>query len=116
MDLAEHLAVPYLLTTYAATLHDGTWQRFAAYPELGCVTHADTIIEALDKLEEARVGLILERLASGRDIPTPRPPLRSLMAELDPEQLRELRARLATLSNGTSPGHGDMNGAGEGKP
>lgn len=99
MNLAEHLAVPYLLTTYAAPTDEG-WKRFAEYPELDVRSYADTLLEAMDLLEEKRIDLIVERLAHGQEIPVPRPPLRSLMAELSPERLREIEGRLAARTNG----------------
>jgi hypothetical protein len=97
MDLEEHLAVPYRLTTYAAPLADGSWKRFAEYPELEVVVWADTLVEAMEKLECARVGHIVERLARDEPVTVPRSPLRSLLAELDPDEVTALRDRLAGL-------------------
>jgi predicted RNase H-like HicB family nuclease len=99
VNLAEHLAVPYRLTTYAAPTDEG-WKRFAEYPEIDLRTYADTLMEAMDRLEEARIDFIVERLAHGDAIPVPRPPLRSLMAELPPERLREIEGRLTAAANG----------------
>jgi hypothetical protein len=99
VNLAEHLAVPYLLTTYAAPTEHG-WKRFAEYPEIQVSTYADTLVEAMEQLEEERVAYIIDRLARGQEIPVPRPPLRSLMAEITPERLREMQSRLAAKTNG----------------
>lgn len=100
MTLEEHLAVPYLLTTYAAPLADGSWKRWAEYPEIGVVRWADTLVEAMDLLEEERVSYIVERLAHGEPIPVPRPPLRALMAELSPASLRAIEDRLVAHASG----------------
>ena len=76
MTPEEHLAVPYILVIESFEGPDGTWLRRAEYPELpDCVGIAETPLEALDRLEEARVRLILERLEQGQPIPVPRPPL-----------------------------------------
>ena len=32
----EDLAIPYRLVAYSAVTADGSWRRFAAYPEIGC--------------------------------------------------------------------------------
>jgi predicted RNase H-like HicB family nuclease len=87
MNLEDHLAVPYKLIVYSAPGPDGEWHRYAAYPELGCVSQGETPMEAMDRLEEQRIRLIVERLQTGEPIPVPRPPLRSLAAALDAERL-----------------------------
>ena len=87
MNLEEHLAVPYRLIVYSAPDQDGEWRRYAAYPELGCVSEGETPMEAMDKLEEQRIRYIVEHLQKGEPIPVPRPPLRSLAAALDAERL-----------------------------
>ena len=87
MNLEEHLAVPYKLIVYSAPAEDGQWRRYAAYPELGCVSEGETPMEAMDRLEEQRVRYIVERLQKGEPIPVPRPPLRSLAAAQDAERL-----------------------------
>jgi predicted RNase H-like HicB family nuclease len=72
----EYLAVPYILVIESFEGPDGAWLRRASYPELpNCVGIAETPLDALDRLEEARVRLILERLNRGEPIPVPRPPL-----------------------------------------
>jgi predicted RNase H-like HicB family nuclease len=87
MNLEEHLAVPYKLIVYSAPDADGEWRRYAAYPELGCVSEGETPMEAMDGLEEQRVRYIVDHLQRGEPIPVPRPPLRSLAAALDAERL-----------------------------
>src|SRR5919204_4859690 len=87
MKLEEYLAIPYKLVAYSAVRPDGTWRRYAEYPEIGCVSEADTPWEAMEKLEELRVRYIVERVQRGEPIPVPRPPLRSLASALDLERL-----------------------------
>ena len=75
----EHLRVPYTMIIASVRRPDGSWTRRAEYPELpGCVAEADSPLDAIDRLEALRVRTILERLARGEAIPTPRPPLRRL--------------------------------------
>jgi predicted RNase H-like HicB family nuclease len=87
MNLEEHLAVPYKLIVYSAPSSNGEWRRYAAYPELGCVSEGETPMEAMDRLEEQRIRYIVEHLQKGEPIPVPRPPLRSLAAAMDAERL-----------------------------
>jgi predicted RNase H-like HicB family nuclease len=87
MKLEEYLAIPYRLVVYSAETPDGTWRRFAAYPEIGCVSDADTPWEAQERLEELRVRYIIDHVQRGEPIPVPRPPLKSLTTVLDLERL-----------------------------
>ena len=87
LSLEQHLAVPYKLIVYSARGLDGEWRRYAAYPELGCVSEGETPTEAMERLEEQRIRYIVEHLQRGEPIPVPRPPLRSLAAALDAERL-----------------------------
>ena len=87
MQLEEYLAVPYRLVAYSAPGPDGTWRRFAEYPEIGCIAEAETPGEAMEKLEELRIKYIVDRVQKGEPIPVPRPPLRSLLATVDRERL-----------------------------
>ena len=87
MQLAEYLSIPYRLVAYSAPGPDGSWRRYAEYPEIGCISEADTPTEAMEKLEELRVQYIVERVRKGESIPVPRPPLRSLASVLDLERL-----------------------------
>ena len=91
MQLEEYLAIPYRLVAYSAPGPDGTWRRYAEYPEIGILCEADTPTEAMELLEERRVQYILERVRSGEPIPVPRPPLRSLASVLDLERLNFAR-------------------------
>ena len=87
MKLEEYLAIPYRLVVYSAEAPDGTWRRFAAYPEIGCVSEADTPWEAQERLEEQRVRYIIDHVQRGEPIPVPRPPLKSLTTVLELERL-----------------------------
>lgn len=91
MQLEEYLSIPYRLVAYSAPGPDGTWRRYAEYPEIGCISEAETLTEAMDKLEELRVQYILQRVRTGEPIPVPRPPLRSLASVLDLERLNFAR-------------------------
>jgi predicted RNase H-like HicB family nuclease len=72
----EYLAVPYVLVVESVQGPGGEWLRRAEYPELpGCMGIAYSPLDALDKLEEARVRIVLDRLERGEPIPVPRPPL-----------------------------------------
>jgi len=89
MELEDYLAVPYILVMESVEGPDGEWVRRAEYPELpGCVAEAFSPIEALDKLEQARVRYIAERLARGEKVPVPRPPLRHLLPPTAPDAER----------------------------
>jgi hypothetical protein len=87
MRLEDYLAIPYRLVAYSAPRADGTWKRFAAYPEIGCVSEADTPGEAQEQLEEQRIRYIIDHVQRGEPIPVPRPPLKSLTTMLDLERL-----------------------------
>ena len=87
MKLEEYLAIPYRLVAYSAEAPDGSWRRFAAYPEIGVVSEADTPWEAQERLEEQRVRYIIDHVQRGEPIPVPRPPLKSLTTVLDLERL-----------------------------
>lgn len=77
--------MPYVLVMESVRRPDGVWTRRAEYPELlGCVAEAQSPLEALDKLEEARVRWIVERLERGEAVPVPRPPLRERVRAADP--------------------------------
>jgi predicted RNase H-like HicB family nuclease len=67
---------------------DGVWVRRAEYPELpGCVAEAESPLDAIDRLDALRVSMILERLARGEPVPTPRPPLHRLAGTAQPSPL-----------------------------
>jgi predicted RNase H-like HicB family nuclease len=87
MKLEEYLSIPYRLVAYSAPSKDGTWRRYAEYPEIGVISEAETPWEAMEKLEELRIRYIVEHVQRGEPIPVPRPPLRSLASALDLERL-----------------------------
>ena len=88
MTLEEHLAVPYVLCLESVAAPDGEWLRRAHYPELpGCVGEGASPLDAIARLEEARIHLITDRLARGEHVPVPRPPLRVAPAALNAERL-----------------------------
>jgi hypothetical protein len=76
MSPEEYLSIPYVLVVESLEGADGNWFRRAQYPELGITADAATPIAAIEKLEEARVTTILNRIERGETIPVPRPPLR----------------------------------------
>ena len=88
MTLEEHLAVPYVLCLESVAGPGGEWVRRAHYPELpGCVGEGASPLEAIARLDEARVRYIAERLARGEPIPVPRPPLRAAQPAVNAERL-----------------------------
>jgi hypothetical protein len=87
MNLEEYLAIPYRLVAYSAEAPDGSWRRYAAYPELGVSSEADTPWEAQELLEEQRIHYIIDHVQRGEPIPVPRPPLKSMTTVLDLERL-----------------------------
>jgi predicted RNase H-like HicB family nuclease len=87
-DLDYYLAVPYVLAMESVEHDDGDWYRRAEYPELpGCSAEAYSAVEAIEKLEEARVRCIRQLLERGEKVPVPRPPLRSAGEALNPDRL-----------------------------
>jgi hypothetical protein len=87
MTPEEYLAIPYVMVVESIEGPDGEWFRRAMYPELGIVGEALSPLDAIAKLEEARVSTILGRLERGEPVPVPRPPLRDEIGGLDPEKL-----------------------------
>jgi len=87
MTPEEYLAIPYVLVVESLEGPDGNWFRRAQYPELGVSADAASPIDAIDKLEEARVATILSRLERGEAIPVPRAPLKEDLSGLDREHL-----------------------------
>jgi len=78
--LAYYEAVPYLLVVESVE-RGGEWLRRASYPELpGCVAEAVSAVEAMEKLEQARLRLLRQLWDRGAPIPVPRPPLRGAVA------------------------------------
>ena len=91
MTPEEYLAIPYVLVLESIEGPDGDWFRRATYPELGVVGEALSPLDAIARLEEARVATILGRLERGLAVPVPRPPLRGEIGGLRQEQLRFTR-------------------------
>jgi predicted RNase H-like HicB family nuclease len=78
VNIDDYLAIPYILEIWSLRRSDGQWVRHAEYPELpGCAAEAFTTIEAVEKVEAARVDFIKSRLSRGEQIPIPRQPLRA---------------------------------------
>jgi hypothetical protein len=74
-DLAYYEAVPYLLVIESVQ-RGNEWLRRAEHPELpGCSVEAPSAVEAMEKLEQARLSLLRQLWNSGAPIPVPRPPL-----------------------------------------
>ena len=83
----EYLAIPYVLVVESVEGPDGQWFRRAMYPELGISGEALSPLDAIAKLEEARVTTILSKLERGEPVPVPRPPLREEIGGLDAQKL-----------------------------
>src|SRR5919199_6107324 len=87
MSPEEYLAIPYVLVVESVEGPDGQWFRRAMYPELGIAGEALSPLDAIAKLEEARVSTILSKLERGEPVPVPRPPLREEIGGLGPPKL-----------------------------
>jgi predicted RNase H-like HicB family nuclease len=71
MKVGDYLRVPYVVTAQSQPLPDGSWIRHVEHPELpGCVADADSITEALERLDQRRVHVVLNLLAEGTIPPT----------------------------------------------
>src|SRR6202158_2482669 len=88
MTPEEYLAVPYVLVVESVEGPDGPWSRRPMYPELGISGEALSPLDAIAKLEEARVSTILGKLERGEPVPVPRPPLREEIGGLDTQKIR----------------------------
>jgi len=54
----------------------GDWLRRASYPELpGAVVEAESAVDAIDRVDDKRIEIILGRLDRGMQVPVPRPPI-----------------------------------------
>lgn len=97
MELSELLAVPFMLVVHSVEHEDGSWSRRAEYPELpGVFAEAPTAVEAMARVERAKVRYLFATHARGEDVPTSRSPLKTggsglgsaaihqILAELDP--------------------------------
>lgn len=73
MKVGEYLRVPYVVTAQSQPRPDGSWVRHVEHPELpGCTADADSITEALERLDCRRVSVVLGLLAEGRVPPVRR--------------------------------------------
>lgn len=73
MKVGEYLRVPYLVTAQSRPLPDGTWIRRVEHPELpDCAAEADSITEALYRLDTRRVEVVLTMLSAGEAPPAGR--------------------------------------------
>jgi hypothetical protein len=76
MTYEEYLRVPYVLVVESVEKPDGDWLRRASYPELaGALVEAESAVEAIERVDDKRVEIILDRLDRGLPVPVPRPPL-----------------------------------------
>jgi predicted RNase H-like HicB family nuclease len=74
-DLSYYEAVPYLVVIESVQ-RGNEWLRRAEHPELpGCSVEAPSAVEAMEKLEQARLSLLRQLWDRGAPIPVPRPPL-----------------------------------------
>lgn len=87
MTPEEHLAVPYVMVMESVRDAKGDWYRRAEYPELGVAGEAYSPLDAIDKLETARVEHILTAIQRGESVPVPRAPLRSGQEGINAERL-----------------------------
>ena len=69
MTPEEYLAIPYVLVVESVEGPDGQWFRRAMYPELGISGEALSPLDAIAKLEEARVTTILSKLERASPCP-----------------------------------------------
>ena len=50
------------------------WPRRASYPELpGAIAEAESVIDAIDRADDKRIEIILDRPERGMAFPVPRP-------------------------------------------
>jgi predicted RNase H-like HicB family nuclease len=76
MRVGDYLRVPYIVTAESRPAPDGTWVRRVEHPELpDCSAEADSIVEALQRLDSRRVEVVLAMLADGRTPPARHAPM-----------------------------------------
>jgi predicted RNase H-like HicB family nuclease len=93
--VGDYLRVPYIVTAQSQSRPDGTWVRHVEHPELpDCSAEAESIAEALARLDARRIEVVLALLAEGRT-----PPRRALIGETAAKQ----RARRCGLGPRTEP-------------
>jgi predicted RNase H-like HicB family nuclease len=68
-DLGYYMALPY---TIQLTPIEDYW--FVKIPLLeGCMSHGDSQAEALEMIEDAKLGWLTDALETGSEIPEPKP-------------------------------------------
>jgi predicted RNase H-like HicB family nuclease len=76
MTHEEYLRIPYVLVVESVRKPDGDWLRRASFPELaGALAEAESVIEAIERADDLRSEIILDRLNRGLPVPVPRLPL-----------------------------------------
>jgi antitoxin HicB len=71
-DIKFYMGLDYPITIDKFVEYDGKKKYVAEITDLpGCSTHAETIKEALEKLEDAKIGWLEVSLERGLDIPEP---------------------------------------------
>jgi predicted RNase H-like HicB family nuclease len=75
--LRDYLSVPYMLESETTEASPGSWCSGVSYPELpGCLAETAVVADALQRLEQLRIEMIVAMFVAGRFPPVPRPPLR----------------------------------------
>ena len=76
MLLRDYLSVPYMLESETIEASPGSWCSRVSYPELpGCLAESAVVEDALQRLEQLRIEMIVAMFVAGRFPPVPRPPL-----------------------------------------
>jgi hypothetical protein len=72
----EYLRVPFVLVVESVEKPGGDWLRRASYPELpGAIVEAESVVDAIDRVEDRRIEIIMTCLDRGMRVPVPRPPI-----------------------------------------
>jgi len=70
----EYLRVPFVMAVESVEKPGGNWPRRASYPELpGAIAEAESVIDAIDRADDKRIEIILDRPERGMAFPVPRP-------------------------------------------
>ena len=100
MELHELLAVPFMMVVHSVENEDGSWSRRAEYPELpGVFAEARTAVDAMEKVEHARVLYLFEQHARGLDVPTSRVPLKTGGSGLGSEAIHQVIKELSAAAS-----------------
>lgn len=65
MKLREVLAAPFVLRSESIERGDGNWVRVVSYPELGCREEGQNMPEMMERLEAAKLRLLVDRCLQG---------------------------------------------------